>query len=234
MGSFVQVLGPLTVPAAVTTAVATQQNPNANVAYVIDGTLAAGGIASLTTPRRVTIVSNGDDSASTFSITGTDRNGNAFTELKLGSNASTATSVHDFLTVTRVSASVKPAGLGASIGTSNTASTAPLIVDQQSNPGQFGFLARLVSGAATFGIECSLDDFSPAWDTNNNAPLWFTNPVGLIATAAATPAAAVFSGLSATNNGVINQPLTMIRLTTTAGQGTVSLTILQALGIKRF
>lgn len=231
MGSFVQVLGPLTVPAAVVTAVATQQ---AVSTWVINGTLASGGVASLTTARRVTVVSAGNDSATTFTIAGKDRNGNAFTEAILGANIGTVTTVHDFFQVTGVTSSVAAAGAGASIGTSNTASTAPLVVDQMANPGQFAFLARLVSGAATFGIECSVDDFSPAWDTNTNAPLWFTNPVGFIATAAAAPAAAVFSGLSATNMGVIKQPLTMIRLTTTAGQGTVSLTILQALGIRGF
>lgn len=231
MGSQVKVLGPLSIPAAVATAVATQQ---AVSTWVINGTLVTASVALLTTARRVTIVSAGNDSATTFTITGTDRNGNVFSEALLGTNAGTATSVHDFLTVTAVKSSVAAAGAGASIGTSNTGSTEPMIIDQFPTPGQTAFIAKLVSGAATFSIECSLDDFSPLWDLNNNAPLWFTNPAGLIATSAATPAAAVFSGLSATNNGVINQPLTMIRLTITAGQGSVSLTAQQALGFARF
>lgn len=229
MGSQVQILGPLTVPAAVVTAVATQQ---AVAIWVINGTLASGGVASLTVPRRVTIVSAGNDSATTFTVRGTDRNGIVFSEALLGANIGTATTTHDFLTVTAVTSSVAAAGAGASIGTSNTASTAPMLLDQFPNPGMIAVRAVLNSGAATFSIEVSTDDYSPAWDLNTNAPNWFSNPVGLIGTG--VPAAALFSGLSATNNGVINQPCSMIRLTVTAGQGSVSLYVLQALGIARY
>ena len=220
----------LSTPAAVVTAVTTQQTPLANVAFTINGTLASGGVASLTTARRVTVVSAGNDSATTFSITGTDRNGNVFTETILGANIGTVTTIHDFLTVTRVSASVQPAGAGASIGTSATGSSTAIILDAYPTPSNIGITLKF-TGTVTFNIEGSNEDYSSTgWDLNNATPTWIS-PVAYLGFALASLTALT---QGSTPNVLIIQPLTMLRLTVTSGTGTVQASIQKSIGFARF
>lgn len=229
MGTQVQVLT-LTLAAASANNISASQTPTFPANFLINGSAATNGVATLDVARRVIITTT--DNTHTATVTGTDRNSNIFSET-ITLNGGAAASNHDFLTITKVSTNAQITA-AATIGTNTTGSSAPILLDQFPTPGMIAVHPVLVSGSATFSIECAVDDFGPTWDLNNNQPNWFTNPVGLIATAAATPAAAVFSGLTATNNGVINQPLSLIRLTITTGTGVVSLTVLQALGRAKF
>jgi hypothetical protein len=76
----------------------------------IGGALASGGACTFNSGRIVTLLSAADDSGDTFTITGTDVNGDAQTELVTGANAGTATGTKYFLTVTQIAIS------GASTG----------------------------------------------------------------------------------------------------------------------
>ena len=75
-----------------------------NAALVIGGALASGGAVTLSHGRIVTILSAGDDSAKSFTVTGTDVNGDAQTESITGANAGTATGSSYFLTISGISA----------------------------------------------------------------------------------------------------------------------------------
>ena len=81
-----------------------------NAALVIGGALASGGAVALSHGRIVTILSAGDDSAKSFTVTGTDVNGDAQTESITGANAGTATGTSYFLTISGISAVGNPAG----------------------------------------------------------------------------------------------------------------------------
>tara|TARA_R110001599_G_scaffold8761_2_gene43474 strand:- start:411 stop:1037 length:627 start_codon:yes stop_codon:yes gene_type:complete len=81
-----------------------------NAALVIGGALASGGAVALSHGRIVTILSAGDDSAKSFTVTGTDVNGDAQTESITGANAGTATGSKYFLTISGISAVGNPAG----------------------------------------------------------------------------------------------------------------------------
>ena len=81
-----------------------------NAALVIGGALASGGAVALSHGRIVTILSAGDDSAKSFTVTGTDVNGDAQTESITGANAGTATGSSYFLTISGISAVGNPAG----------------------------------------------------------------------------------------------------------------------------
>lgn len=71
----------------------------------INGSLASGGVATLDVPRNVTITSTGNESARTFTITGTAEYGAAMTEQITGPNATTVSGVKAFKTITAVSVS---------------------------------------------------------------------------------------------------------------------------------
>ena len=90
----------------------------------LGGALAANGTVTNAAGRNVTITSQTDDSAATFTVTGTDINGNAQVETMSGSDATgtkTATTVAFFKTITsvvgdRASAGTIEVGVGATIG----------------------------------------------------------------------------------------------------------------------
>ena len=81
-----------------------------NAALVIGGALSSGGSVTLSHGRVVTILSAGDDSAKSFTVTGTDVNSDAQTESITGANAGTATGSKYFLTISGISAVGNPAG----------------------------------------------------------------------------------------------------------------------------
>tara|TARA_R110002051_G_scaffold60730_3_gene111435 strand:+ start:515 stop:1141 length:627 start_codon:yes stop_codon:yes gene_type:complete len=81
-----------------------------NAALVIGGALASGGSVTLSHGRIVTILSAGDDSAKSFTVTGTDVNSDSQTESITGANAGTATGSKYFLTISGISAVGNPAG----------------------------------------------------------------------------------------------------------------------------
>ena len=91
-----------------------------NAALVIGGALASGGSCTFDSGRVVTILSAGNDAAKSFTVTGTDVNGDAQTESITGANAGTATGSKYFKTVSGISAVGNPAG-NVSAGINNSA-----------------------------------------------------------------------------------------------------------------
>ena len=81
-----------------------------NAALVIGGALASGGAVALSHGRVVTILSAGNDSSKSFTVVGTDVNGDAQTESITGANAGTATGAAYFLTIASITAVGNPAG----------------------------------------------------------------------------------------------------------------------------
>jgi len=86
----------------------------------IGGALADGGSVTLSSGRIVTILSAGDDSGITFTVTGTDVNGDAQTEVITGADTGTATASSYFKIVIQIAASGAAAG-NVSAGINNSA-----------------------------------------------------------------------------------------------------------------
>ena len=91
-----------------------------NAALTIGGALASGGSCTFDAGRIVTILSAGNDAAKSFTVTGTDVNGDSQTESITGANAGTATGTKYFKTITGISAVGNPAG-NVSAGINNSA-----------------------------------------------------------------------------------------------------------------
>jgi hypothetical protein len=85
----------------------------------INGALSSGGVATFTAARLITIASASDDSGRTFTVTGTDVNGNAQTETIAGP-ATTVTGTLYFRTVTQVTVDDDTAG-AITVGMANDA-----------------------------------------------------------------------------------------------------------------
>lgn len=76
----------------------------------INGANASGGVATFTAARTITITSAGADAGRTFTITGTDVNGDAQTETITGPDTTTVTGTLYFKTVTQVTVDDDTAG----------------------------------------------------------------------------------------------------------------------------
>ena len=99
----------------ISTAAAVGNNAN----LVLGGALTSGGAVTFDEPRNVTILSAGDDSGKSFTVTGTDEQGDAATESITGANAGTATGSAFFTTISQIAAVGNPAGnVSAGSGTS--------------------------------------------------------------------------------------------------------------------
>ena len=83
-----------------------------NAALTLGGALTSGGsyTADTGTARQITLLSAGDDSDKSFTVVGTDVNGDALSETVTGANAGTATSTGYFATVSSITAVGNPAG----------------------------------------------------------------------------------------------------------------------------
>ena len=83
-----------------------------NAALTLSGALTSGGsyTADTGTARQITLLSAGDDSGKTFTVVGTDINGDALSETVTGANAGTATSTGYFATISSITAVGNPAG----------------------------------------------------------------------------------------------------------------------------
>lgn len=88
----------------------TATTPAAAGSITLSGTLVSSGIAYLPSQRKILIYSDADESGDTYSITGTDNNGDAVTESITGPSTTTVYSVETYRTVSNVAVS------GASTG----------------------------------------------------------------------------------------------------------------------
>ena len=88
------------------------QTPGSATNLTINGALASGGSVTFDQPRQVTVYAAGNESAKSFTVTGTDETGTAATETITGPNATTVTGSTYFATVTQVASSAATGGDG--------------------------------------------------------------------------------------------------------------------------
>lgn len=104
--------------AGVANGVCLAQAPAAAGALVLNGGKVAAGIATFDAARRVAFASTGNEGATIFSITGTNRYGNVISETLTIPNGTIALTQLDYLTVTAVSMNAAAVG-NITVGTSS-------------------------------------------------------------------------------------------------------------------
>jgi hypothetical protein len=146
-------VGPLA--AASATALRTAASISVAGTVALNGALVSGGVATLDNPRRILFTSSGNDSGITFTVTGTTFAGNSASEVVTGGNATTATTVLDYATVTSIVASGASAGT-VSIGTSGIAGSAWVRLDEWAS--NYTSIQTNVTGTVNYTIQQTLDD----------------------------------------------------------------------------
>ncbi len=204
----------VTLAAAVANSVALSQTPSGAGNLTINGSLASGGVATLDAARRVIVTSAGNDSGRTFTITGTDRSGQALVEAITGAAIGAASSTQDFATVTQIAADAATAG-AVTAGTSAVGSGpwVPLDVNVRA-PFLVSVVGQVVSGSPTWQLDYTYDDVF------GTVPL----PTGVTFPRAIVSGTIV--GKTGTFQDLITAPVRAIRLTLTVVGG-VSMTVIQ-------
>lgn len=193
--------------------IALAQQPTATAGFTLNGALATGGVAPLDKPRRVLITTTENDSAKTFTITGTDSQGRIISETMAGPNSTAGQSTLDYATVTSITTnSTVTANL--TVGTNGVASSQALPLDHYGWP-QDG-IQVVVTGTINYTIQYTLDDpYGPASTVLN----WFDFP---------DPN---FVGATTNQVGGAQFLPAALRVLINSGTGTATITILQP-GIK--
>ena len=138
-------------------AVCASQTTGGAANLLINGTLAASGIATLDVQRQIGITSAGDVSAVIFTVTGTDSQGRVISETITGVNANTVNSVLNYLTVTRIAASAT-VGTAVTVDTVGIGASQEIPLDQYQTPFNAGISMQLVSGSGSWTLQYTFDN----------------------------------------------------------------------------
>ena len=176
-------------PAGNHSAIALSQSATTTT-FTLNGALASNGVATLTPPRRIVIVSTGNDSGINFVVTGTNWSGNPWGETIAGTSISTSgPSVLDYLTVTSITATGTGVNAAAVAGTSISGTNSPVASSPYVFLDSYGFasvsLQVNVSGALQYTVESTQDNPNltlPQTVVAPSAVVWFAHPVLVSAT----------------------------------------------------
>ena len=159
----------ITLSAAVGNAVCASQTPAGAGLLTINGANATGGVYTApTNPRYLSITTAANESTKTFTITGTDRNGNSLVYATVGA-ASATTTVYpvSFQTITSVAVSAATAG-AITVGFAAQGAAGWIPLDRHSSP-TIGIGVKLSTSAnLTFTMQSTYDDVQASgfqeWD----------------------------------------------------------------------
>lgn len=212
MGNYHKVLT-IALAAASANNIALSQSNSGAVNLILNGATVTAGVAILDAPRQVLFTFAADETGHNYTVFGTNFNGQSISEVVAGTNT-TAVTVNDFKTITRIAASASSTG-AMTVGTNGVADSAPYIVDRFVATTNIS-AAVVVSGTISYSVQVSYDDFSPAWDLAANTPTWFPPPNTTNLTTQTTNKA-----------DSINMPISMIRLhqNSFSTGGTATLTV---------
>lgn len=198
-----------TLAAGAVGAIAASQTHGGAGALTINGSLASGGVATLTQQQEIGITSTANYSAVNFTITGTDSYGRTISEVLAGPNNNTVDSVFNYKTVTSIVTSGAVA-TALTVDTIGVGASPEIPLDQYLTPFNVTLTAE-IAGTANATAQFTTDDVF------GGAPgpyTWF--PVTSM------------SGITVTTAGTIISPVTAVRLLTNSGAGTVVFSVLQA------
>lgn len=149
----------ITLSAAVGNAVCASQTPAGAGFLTINGANASGGVYTApTNPRYLSITTAANESTKTFTITGTDRNGNPLAYSTAGASSATTTVYPvSFQTITSVAVSAATTG-AITVGFAAQGSTGWIPLDRHSSP-VIGIGIELSASAnLTFTMQSTYDD----------------------------------------------------------------------------
>lgn len=148
-------------------------------------TVGRAGTATFDTPRRFTVTSGGNDTGITFTVAGTDAQGNKIGEVITGASGSAAQSALDYKTILSVLSSGAVATT-VTFGTNGVASSQWVRFDDYASMATIAIQCT-VSGTVNYTVQQTLDD--PNWlysGITAYGMTWVDHPSTSLAAATAT------------------------------------------------
>lgn len=180
--------------------------------FTLDGALASGGTVTLSQPQHVTITSANNDSGVTFTVTGTDRYGNAMTEAITGPNATTVTGTKNFATVTSIANDSATVGV-VTAGVDGTCESQWYVLNYR-GPDFNVAVAGVQSGTATWTVQHTFDNVMVPGFVEDDATVFNHDSL---------------AAKSANEDGNYTNPPVAVRMAVTAHtSGTVTLHVVHA------
>ena len=138
--------------------VATSQALGGAGNVTLDGAEVVNGVAIFANAHTIEIISTGNDSGITFTITGTDSRDIGITDVVTGANIGTASSAVPFKTITQIASDGAAAGT-IEVGTSGLAFSDWFTLTEGNGPLQLGIFIELSTGAVlTYEEQHTADD----------------------------------------------------------------------------
>lgn len=201
--------------------IALSQSPGA-AAVTLNGSTVAGGVATIDTfnantnsspGRRVIVVSGSDDHLINILITGTLASGAVVTDTVAGTNAGTAQSNLDFVTVTQVIGTGVGFAGTVTVGTNGVGSSEWKVWSWMSDsPLNLGYAVELVSGAVNYTVQYTYDD-------PNNLPSGAAFPLTFNT---------ILLNQAATADSTLSTPFIATRVLINSGTGVIRVRTVQA------
>lgn len=136
------------------------QTPGSATDMTLNGAAVSGGVATLDTQRQVLLTPAGATGC-TFTVYGTNDNGDAISEAVASPTGATATTL-SFKTVTRIATSAASSS-ALTVGTNGVGATMPIVVDQYTNSADMSLFVA-VTGTINYTVQFTGDNvFDPAW-----------------------------------------------------------------------
>jgi len=115
------------------------------------------GYATFSTPQHVTYTPAGDESPTTFTVTGISREGRALTDTLAGSAALVA-GISNFAVVQRIDADIATVG-AVEVGVNGTCESRWVVIDRASGDFNVGFAGEISAGGSlTYGVQHTFDN----------------------------------------------------------------------------
>lgn len=197
--------------AATANGISLSQTPLAGGNLTITGALASGGVANLTSQRRVLFTFAGNEAARTFVVYGTNQSGAPIQETVAGTAPGTTYTNQDFLTVTRISVDAATAG-ALTVGTNGVGSGTWQSANSFVSPVNVN-MQCIVTGTVNYTIQGTNMDVNNL-PSGTDYPLVFNHPILAAQTASA--------------QGSWTDTLSFFRILINSGTGTVQMTYAQA------
>jgi hypothetical protein len=191
--------------------IAESQTPSGAGNLTLAGALVSGGVATMAHAQILTITAAANESARTFTFTGTDADGRTISEAVTGPNATTGVTTKFFKTVTQIAVDAATAGAlyVGPVATSGGVTTT-IVTNRLSRDFQLAIAVVVPSGTLTYTVQHTLDDVQD----HTIEPVWLDNS-GL-------------TGKTATDDGNVAFPITGLRNKLTAfTSGSAIMTALQ-------
>ena len=181
--------------------IAETQTPGGAGPITLDGAFVTGGVAFLDVQRKVLFTFVGDETARTFTVTGTDESANVITEDVAGVNATTTSTELDFFTVTEISVDAATAA-ALTVGTSGVGASIPVPLDYIQNPFSVSLGVIIGTGTVDVTVQFTFDDIRAG---DGVGPfIWFDHPdlTNVVADGDGAYVAPVIATRLLTNSGV--------------------------------